>query len=97
MKAVIDRFEGDFAVLILGDEESLAEAASSRPRLLECHEVLNRLNLPRTQLPPKAKEGSWLTLDIVGGEPRNLTLDEKETAATRKRIAEKLARLRKGR
>ena len=84
--------KGDQAVLILGDEESLAEAASSRPsrsnpvgRLLERHEALKRLNLPRKILPPKAKEGSWLTLDIVGGEPRNLTLDEKETELARQR------------
>ena len=39
------------------------------------------LILPRKLLPPKAKEGSWLTLDIipegdmVGGQPRNLKLD----------------------
>ena len=78
MKAVIDRFEGDLAVLILGDKDQ-------------------RLNLPRKLLPPKAKEGSWLTLDIVGGQPRNITLDLKETAAARKRIAAKLAKLRKGR
>ena len=76
MKAVIDRFEGDLAVLILGKEDQ-------------------RLNVPRKLLPPKAKEGSWLQLDIVGGQPRNIRLDEAETAAARQRIAEKLARLRK--
>jgi hypothetical protein len=38
-----------------------------------------RLNVPRKLLSPKAKEGSWLTLDIVGGQPHNLKLDEKET------------------
>ena len=76
MKAVIDRFEGDLAVLILGKEDQ-------------------RLNLPRKLLPPNAKEGSWLQLDIVGGQPRNIKLDLKETAASRQRIAAKLARLRK--
>lgn len=55
-----------------------------------------RLNVPRKLLPPKAKEGSWLQLDLVGGQPRNITLDEKETEAARQRIADKLARLRKG-
>jgi hypothetical protein len=35
---------------------------------------------PRNLLPPKAKEGSWLTLDILGGQPQNIKLDEKETA-----------------
>jgi hypothetical protein len=37
-------------------------------------------HLPRNQLPPKAKEGSWLSLDIipegefVAGQPRNIML-----------------------
>lgn len=77
MKAVIDRFEGDLAVLILADDDQ-------------------RLNVPSKLLPQKAKEGSWLQLDLVGGQPRNITLDEKETEAARQRIADKLARLRKG-
>ena len=77
MKAVIDRFEGDFAVLLLGDE--------GQP-----------LNISRQVLPGKAREGSWLTLDIIGGEPRNIKLDEQETESARERIAALLARLRKG-
>jgi len=77
MKAVIDRFEGDLAVLIFPDEDQ-------------------RLNIPRKLLPPKAKEGSWLQLDLVGGQPCNITLDEKETDLARQRIAEKLAHLRRG-
>ena len=77
MKAVIDRFEGDIAVLILPDGDM-------------------RLNLPRQVLPSKAKEGSWLTLDIIGGVPRNIKLDEQETESVRERIAAKLTRLRKG-
>ena len=64
MKAVIDRFEGDLAVLILSDDEK-------------------RLNIPREVLPPKAKEGSWLTLDIIGGEPRNIKFDPQQTETTR--------------
>jgi hypothetical protein len=77
MKAVIDRFEGDFAILIVGDEDQ-------------------HLNVPRKLLPKKSKEGSWLQLDIVGGQPRNITLDEQETEKARQRIVEKLARLRRG-
>ena len=85
--------EGDLAVLILGDEGSLAEAASTCHRQFERHEALKRLNLPRKLLPPKAKEGSWLTLDIVGGrealpegsQPQNIKLDNKATAAARLR------------
>lgn len=75
-KAVIDRFEGDLAVLLLPDGDQ-------------------RLNLPRKLLPPKAKEGSWLTLEMIGGEPRNIKLDPQATASARQRITAKLARLRK--
>jgi len=74
---VIDRFEGDLAVLIVGEEEQ-------------------RLNVSRTLLPKQAKEGSWLQLDILDGEPYNITLDDQETENVKQRIAEKLARLRKG-
>jgi hypothetical protein len=77
MKAVIDRFEGDYAILIVGEDEQ-------------------RINVTRKSLPLKAKEGSWLQLDIVGGQPQNIRLDNKETKAAHQRIAEKLARLRKG-
>ena len=66
MKAVIDRFEGDRAVLLLGDE--------GQP-----------LNVPRQVLPGKAREGTWLTLDIIDGEPRNIKLDEQETESVRER------------
>jgi hypothetical protein len=76
MKAVIDRFEGDFAVLILPEGDQ-------------------RLNLPREVLPAKAKEGSRLTLDIIGGEPRNIKFDPQQTETTRERVAAKLAKLRK--
>lgn len=77
MKAVIDRFEGEYAILIVGDDEQ-------------------RLNVPRKLLPKNAKEGHWLQLDIVGGEVRNIEVDEQETEKARQRIAEKLANLRKG-
>jgi hypothetical protein len=77
MKAVIDRFEGDYAILIVGDDEK-------------------RLNIPREQLPKGAKEGSWLQLDIVGNQPRNIILDDQANETARKRIAEKLNRLRRG-
>ena len=77
MKAVIDHFEGDLAVLILLDE-------------------YQRLNIPIMQLPFKAKEGSWLTLDLVGGQPCNIKLYKQETESIRERIAAKLANLRKG-
>ena len=77
MKAVIDRFEGEYAILIFGEDEQ-------------------HLDFPRKLLPQKAKEGSWLQLDIVGGQPTNIILDDQETEKARQRIAEKLAHLRKG-
>jgi hypothetical protein len=77
MKAVIDRFEGEYAILIVGDDEQ-------------------RLNILREQLPKEAKEGSWLQLDIIGGLPHNITLDDQATEIARQRITDKLARLRKG-
>ena len=47
------------------------------------------LTLPANSSPQKAKEGSWLTLDIilegdiVGGQPRNIKLEPQATAVTR--------------
>jgi hypothetical protein len=41
--------------------------------------------LPSSSPPLKAKEGSWLTLDIVAGQPRSIKLDEKGTETARQR------------
>jgi hypothetical protein len=76
-KAVIDRFEGDLAVLILeGSQE--------------------RVNVPRGALPKGSKDGSWLQVEIEDGQVRKAVLDEEETDRARKRIAEKLEKLRRG-
>lgn len=77
MKAVIDRFEGDLAVLIVGENQE-------------------RVNVARGLLPKKCKEGSWLQVEMEDGEVRKAVLDEEETARARKRIAEKLERLKRG-
>ena len=77
MKAVIDRFEGEFAVLIVGDEEK-------------------HMNVLRTLLPKNVDEGQWLNLDIFGGEVKNITINDQETANAKKRISDKLAALRRG-
>jgi len=77
MKAVIDRFEGDLAVLILeGSQE--------------------RLNVARELLPKKSREGSWLQVEMEDGEGRKAVIDEEQTARAKKRIEEKLERLRRG-
>ena len=77
MKAVIDRFEAEYAVLIVGNDE-------------------RRMNVLRTLLPKGAKEGQWLQLEIVDDEVRNVTIDVQETEAAKRRIADKLAALRRG-
>ena len=77
MKAVVDRFEGEFAVLVVGEDEQ-------------------RLNVPRKLLPEQSKEGSWLQVEIQNGEVISAVMDKEETANAQQRIAEKLARLRRG-
>ena len=77
MKAVIDRFEGDLAVLILERSQE-------------------RLNVARELLPKKSREGSWLQVEMEDGEVRKAVIDEQQTARAKKRIEEKLERLRRG-
>jgi Protein of unknown function (DUF3006) len=77
MKAAIDRFEGKFAVLIVGEDEQ-------------------RISVLRKLLPKESKEGSWLQVEIQNGEVVRAEMDEEETERAKQRIAEKLARLRRG-
>jgi hypothetical protein len=76
-KAVIDRFEGNLAVLLIGDGA-------------------RRLVVRREELPQGAREGHWLQVEVEGEQLLSAALDEAETARTKDRIAEKLARLRRG-
>jgi len=76
-KAVIDRFEGDFAVLLFDEGE-------------------NQLVVPRKSLPRRAKEGTWLKVDMEGTLVKSAVIDEEETARAKQRIAEKLEKLRRG-
>ena len=76
-KAVIDRFEGDKAVLLVGEEE-------------------DRLIVPRSLLPSGVKEGDWLQVEVEDDRVLSAVIDEDETAQAKQRIAEKLARLRRG-
>lgn len=55
-----------------------------------------QINILRTLLPIEAKEGQWLSLDIVGGEPHNTIIDNHETDLAKKRITDKMAALRRG-
>jgi hypothetical protein len=78
-KAVIDRFEGDFAVLTTG------EGGTARS-----------LNVAKKALPKRAKEGTWLRVELNDDQLVSATVDEEETARARQRIIEKLDRLRRG-
>ena len=74
---VIDRFEGDWAVIDISDE--------TEPR-----------NIPRNLMPEGAKEGDHLRIEVEGGNIVQVLLDSEATQVIRKRIDEKLARLRRG-
>jgi AMMECR1 domain-containing protein len=72
-KAVIDRFEGKQAVLLVDE----------KPR-----------NVLRETLPKGATEGDWLEVEFEGETLMRAKLDADETARMKKRIDEKLERLR---
>jgi hypothetical protein len=75
--AVIDRFEGELAVLLVGEGE-------------------RRVSFFRSELPPGVNEGDWLQIELEGDRLVGTTVDEATSARMRQRIAEKLARLRRG-
>ena len=74
-KAMIDRFEGDLAVLLVGEEQ-------------------DRLEVNKSMLPIGAKEGDWLQVDVKDDRVFSATADPKGTADAKKRIQDKLAKLR---
>ena len=76
-KAVIDRFENGYAVLLVG-------------------EANRRVNVPRKRLPKGVKEGIWLKMKIDREEMQSAEIDAEETENAKKRVAEKLAHLRRG-
>ncbi len=76
-QGVIDRFEGEYAVILVGQAQ--------RP-----------LDVARTILPPTAREGDWLRIQFVDHQVKAVELDPETTAAVRRRIQAKLARLRRG-
>jgi hypothetical protein len=54
------------------------------------------MTFPKTLLPNKAKEGDWLQVEIEEGRLVSAKIDAEESARAAKRIAEKMARLRRG-
>ncbi len=75
MKAVVDRFEDRWAVLLLEDKP---------------------LNVLRSQLPRSVHEGDHLDVTLEDGEVVKATVDTEATVQARQRIADKLAKLRRG-
>ncbi|MFA4836572.1 MAG: DUF3006 domain-containing protein [Dehalococcoidia bacterium] len=59
-------------------------------------ESQQRMVVPRRSLPAEAKEGHWLTVEIDNDTIVSAVIDEAETSNARQRIADKLARLRRG-
>lgn len=76
MKAVIDRFEGDYAVLLIEDQPDV--------------------NVLRDELPDDLNEGDHITFDWVDGCVTNIQPDDASRDEARKRIQDKLDRLRRG-
>lgn len=77
-KAAIDRFEGDWAVLLVGDNGRV-------------------INTHRASLPQEAREGQWLRIELEDDQVVSAIVDRSETRRVRKRITQKLERLRRGR
>lgn len=76
-KAVVDRFEGTVAVLLVGEDRAQVIA-------------------PRAVLPRGTREGTWLQIELADGVVTSAVLNVAETEAAKKRIMEKLGRLRRG-
>jgi hypothetical protein len=55
-----------------------------------------RMDVPRSDLPKGVKEGSWLLVEFDEDKIISAQIDAEETARAKKRILEKLERLRKG-
>lgn len=77
LKGVIDRFEGDWAVIELDGE--------SEPR-----------NVSRKLVPKRAKEGDYLQFEVQDGQIIRVQPDKAATEAAKKRIQNKLEKLRRG-
>ena len=75
--AVIDRFEGKMAVLLVGDEQ-------------------RQVDVPKAQLPKHAREGHHLQIELKGDQVIQALIDKEATERARKRIEDKLNRLRRG-
>jgi hypothetical protein len=75
--AVIDRFEGQSAVLLGGIEQRVVD-------------------VPRDRLPSGVQPGQRLRIRLDGNALIEATVDTDATEAARRRIEEKLARLRRG-
>lgn len=79
-RAVIDRFEEEWAVLLVGD-------VGQESRMV---------NVTRSTLPRRAREGQWLLVELEEEKVVSAVIDQDKTRKMRRRIATKLERLRRG-
>jgi hypothetical protein len=81
VSAVLDRFEEGYAVILLNEGNK-------------------KLVIPKNRLPKSAREGHWLLIEFEGQVSEetllNISVDKEETLNAKRRIAEKLDRLRRG-
>ena len=77
-------------------EKAVIDRFEDNLAVLLLKEGQQELVVPRKSLPPGSKEGHWLQVEIENNEVRSAEIDEEETARTKERITEKLARLRRG-
>ena len=52
--------------------------------------------MPRRELPRGVREGTWLQVELADDRVVSAAVDGQETARAKERIADKLARLRRG-
>ncbi len=78
IKATIDRFDKDKAVLIVGESE-------------------DEFIVPRASLPNGVVQGLWLLVEVKEHRIINAVIDDKETDRVEKRIAGKIASLKRKR
>ena len=77
-------------------EKAVVDRCEGAMAVLLVGEEKRQLNVSRNHLPRDTREGSWLQVEIVGDSVVSAQLDAGEAEMARERIADKLARLRRG-
>jgi hypothetical protein len=75
---------------------AVVDRIEGRPAVLLVGDEQRPLDVPRRALPRGARAGQWLRLMFADGQLVRAELDREAAEAARTRIAEKLAKLRRG-